>query len=276
MDLSNQAVCHIKKEKIEYLQFRKLLEYPELVHCYTLRAKDVSFRAKPDYSDIDHLLKEYQKINEVLRIPNNSIIRPKQTHTDQIKVICKKRNLYKPDINVKELFDIDGLITDKKEFALSLSYADCTPLLFYDPVKKVIANIHSGWRGTIQKIGLKTVHKMQKEFLSDPKDIICCIGPCIKQCHFEVEKEVKEKFEETFEEEIRKDCIQSYRTDEKGVEKFLIDTTKINQRILEKVGLKVENIIDSGICTVCHSDLIHSYRADREKSGRNIAIMMLK
>ena len=73
-----------------------------------------------------------------------------------------------------------------------LGFADCTPLLFYDPIKNVIANTHSGWKGTLQTIGVKTVEKMMSEYECKAKDIICCIGPHIRKCHFEVDADVKE------------------------------------------------------------------------------------
>lgn len=169
--------------------------------------------------------------------------------------------------------DIDGLITDKSGISLSLRFADCTPIFLYDPIKNVIGNIHSGWRGTVQKIGQKGIKKMENEYGSNPKDIIACIGPAIGKCHFEVSEDVKKIFEETF----------SYlRSKEKFIQKgkeegkYFIDTNYINGKLLEEAGLKQKNIIQSNICTVCNKEYIHSYRAEKELSGRNTAIIELK
>ena len=89
-------------------------------------------------------------------------------------------------------------ITNKKDIALATTNADCILLLFFDPVNKVIANVHSGWRGTIQRISVKTVQKMVNKFNCKPENIICCICPSIRKCHFEVENDVKEIFEKEF------------------------------------------------------------------------------
>ena len=102
---------------------------------------------------------------------------------------------------------------------------------------------------------------MIKEFECNPKDIICCICPSIRKCHFEVEKDVKDMFENEF-----KDLENLNNIIEEKIPnaKWNIDTVLINEMILEKQGLKKENIIDSGICSVCNSDLIHSYRVEKK------------
>ena len=104
-------------------------------------------------------------------------------------------------------------------------------------------------------------------------DIICCIAPSIRKCHFEVEQEVKDKFVEEF-----KDIDQKFNWIEEKIpnKKWNIDTVKINQILLQRQGLKPENIIDSGICSVCNSNLIHSFRAEKEGYGLNTALIELK
>ena len=176
------------------------------------------------------------------------------------------------DINLEEYKETDGLITNKQNLILSTTNADCILMLFFDPVTKTIANIHSGWRGTLQRISLKTVEKMQKEFNCNPEDIICCICPSIRKCHFEVDKDVKEMFEKQFQDLDTGNFIEK----QKVKEKWNIDTVLINKIILEQKGLKLENIIDSGICSVCNSDLIHSYRVEKQGYGLSTAIISLK
>lgn len=145
-------------------------------------------------------------------------------------------------------------------------------IIIFDPVKKVIANTHSGWKGTIQRIAVKTIEKMIKEFECNPKDIICCICPSIRKCHFEVEKDVKDMFEKEF-----KDLENLNNIIEEKIPntKWNIDTVLINKMLLEKQGLKKENIIDSGICSVCNSDIIHSYRVEKNGYGLNTALISL-
>lgn len=116
---------------------------------------------------------------------------------------------------------------------------------------------------------------MIQEYQSNPKDIICCICPCIKQCCFEVEEEVKELFAKEYSNLNHMEQIIKKGKTIEGKQKYYIDTTEINRQLLKQVGLKEENIIDSGICTMCHPEQFHSYRVDKEKSGRNAAVISL-
>lgn len=260
MDLSNENIIHVKKDGIEYLQFRKLLEYG-LVNCFTTRIDGFDLDGRLDKRVTDY---NYNRLCNSLGIERNSIARPNQTHSDNIQNINE----------IIKLTDMDGIITNTPGINLTLSFADCTPILIYDPINKVIGNIHSGWRGTIKKIGPKAVIKMKEDYGSKPEDLIVCIGPCIKQCHFEVQDDVKELFEKEFGYLNRNaDIIK----DEEGKPgKYMVDTTLVIKLTLEEVGIKPENIYDSKICTVCSSNVVHSFRADKEKSGRNVAIIGLR
>ena len=91
-----------------------------------------------------------------------------QKHTSNVKCIDQ----VVPQLTLK---DVDGLITDKTNITLVTTNADCILFSFYDPVKKVIANVHSGWKGTLQRISVETVKKMKEDYGCEPKDIICCI-----------------------------------------------------------------------------------------------------
>lgn len=269
-NLTNDEVIHIKKNDIEYLQFRKLLEYPELVHCYTLSANNFDVAGNDTMENKKEIvLNNYRKLARTLEVDYNHIIRPYQTHTNVVKRVDEIPN--KIQIFHKKYWEVDGLITDKKDITFSLGYADCTPLFLYDPVKKVIGDIHSGWKGTLQKIGKIAVLKMIEEYGCNPRDIICCIGPTIGKCHFEVDVDVQELFYNEFSNLDNMDDIIT-----KKDSKYYIDTVLINKIILKEAGLKDENIIDSKICTVCNSEYMHSYRVDKELAGRNTAIIGLK
>jgi len=275
LDLSNENVIHIKENGIEYLQFRRLLEYKDIIsHAYSLGI-DKSFRTskvngqKLEESEYKKSLENYEKLCKQLNLNYKNVIRPNQNHTDKVKIVDKKFNENEPDFNLEEYTDTDGLVTNKKDLILATTNADCILLLFFDPVKKVIANTHSGWKGTLQRISVKTVKKMVDEFGCNPENIICCICPSIRKCHFEVDKDVKEMFEKEF-----NDIELNQIIEEKGQnEKFNIDTVLINKVILKNEGLKSENIIDSGICSVCNSNLIHSFRVEKEGYGLATAII---
>ncbi len=246
---------------MEYIQFKKLLEF-NIKHAYTLKSGDINFSEKSD--KIDYSLK---KLANALNIKFENLVRPIQTHTNNVKSIDK--------IYLKEdLKDIDGLITNKENIGLIARNADCILMMFYDPTKKVIANIHSGWRGTFKKISEKTIKEMIKSYNCNPKDIYCFICPCIRKCHFEVDEDVKELCENTFYDLDTKEFI--FKGEIKGgKQKYFIDTVNINKIILKKLGLKEENIIDSNICSVCNEDKVHSYRVEKENMKIAASIIIL-
>jgi len=274
-DLSNENIIHIKEKGIEYLQFKRLLQYPEIVHCYTLSVNKFDVGSNDTYKEKREIIKEnYNKLALSLGIQSANILRPYQTHTDIVKCIENEYN--EITIFPKELTDVDGLLTNKKDIIFSLSYADCTPIYLYDPVKRVVGNIHSGWQGTLQGIGKIAVESMINTYNSNPEDIICLFGPHIKKCHFEVGEEVANKFREQYSNMEDINDIIEYIGKVNGENKYHIDTTQINENLVKSLGLKQENIIDSGICTVCNKEQMHSYRAHGKEAGRNTALIGMK
>lgn len=277
-DLSNENVIHINKNGVQYLQFRRLLEYKDiLVHAYSLGI-DTNFRTsrgknKKQLSpeEMQQAYKNYDKLCNAIGESYINIVKPNQDHTQNIQKVDKKINLNLPDFNLNKYNSTDGLITAKKDILLATTNADCILLMFFDPVRKVIANVHSGWKGTLQRISVETVRKMKKEYESSPEDIICCICPSIRKCHFEVEKDVEQLFRDEFKELNLESIIER-----KSEKKWNIDTVQINKEILKMAGLSENNIIDSKICSVCNSDLIHSYRVEKEEYGLATAIIGLK
>lgn len=279
MNLSNENVIHIKDKGCEYLQFRKLLEYKDiLTHAYSL-GTNISYRTsnvkkeKLPKDEYEKVIESYKNLCNSIDCNYVNLVKTNQEHTDCVKIVNEKENLSDPDVNLEKYNATDGLITNKKDLILSTTNADCILLLFFDPVKKVIANTHSGWKGTLQRISVKTVEKMIKKYGCNPSDIICCICPSIRKCHFEVEKQVKDMFEKEFKDLGNLNDIIEEKVKDR---KWNIDTVLINQILLEKEGLKKENIIDSKLCSVCNSDTIHSYRVEKEGYGLNTALIGLK
>lgn len=278
-DLSNENVIHVKKDGIEYLQFIKLLKYSDIVkHAYaigldknfrTARAKNATPLTPEEY---EKAVNDYKNLANFIGIDYINIVKPNQAHTKNIKIMTEKVNMNAPDFNLQEYAETDGLVTNKTNIALATTNADCILLLFFDPVKKVIANVHSGWRGTLQRISIETVNKMKDEYGCNPEDIICCICPSIRKCHFKVHKDVQEPFYNEFK-DLKE--IDEIIVPVEGEDRWAIDTVKINQIILEQAGLRKENIIDCGICSVCNSDLIHSFRAEKEGYGLETALIEL-
>ena len=232
-----------------------MLEYEDkITHCYTLKGNNNNYK--------EVIGDNYSSLYKALNLNEDGFTKIEhQAHSDIVECVKEKGEIHT---------NIDGLVTDKSGISLSLRFADCTPIFLYDKVKNVIGNIHSGWRGTVQKIGQKGVEKMIEEYGSNPKDIIACIGPAIGKCHFEVSEDVKEIFKDTF-----SYLASPEKFIQKGKEegKYFVDTNYINEKLLEEIGLKKENIVQSNICTVCNKYYIHSYRAEKELSGRNTSII---
>ena len=273
-DLSNKNVIHAKKNGVEYLQFRKLLEYSDMIHhAYSLGLSTNYRTSKKNNEEYQKAIKDYQKLCTAIGSNYINLVKPIQTHTNHVVSVERKIMIDKPDFGLEEYKATDGTITNQKNMILATTNADCILLLFFDPVKKVISNVHSGWKGTLNRISEKAVRKMKEGYDCNPKDIICCICPSIRKCHFEVRKDVQEPYYNEFKNLKDMDKII---TQKPGEEKWYIDTIEINKQILKQEGLLEENIIDSEICSVCNSDLIHSYRVEKEKFGLGTAIIELK
>ncbi|WP_124059034.1 polyphenol oxidase family protein [Vaginisenegalia massiliensis] len=135
---------------------------------------------------------EIQRAMSQLDCPIDQLYSGQQTHSANLAYCDGKEG---PDYYLgKQFEDTDGLITDQPGVGLLIKYADCTPILFYDPIKKVQASVHSGWRGTVKQIGLRTIERLEADFACKREDIRVYIGPCIDQDHYQVGPEVYEAF----------------------------------------------------------------------------------
>lgn len=270
MELSNEAVIHVKKGDLEYLQFRKLLEFDEIAHAYALKPTDVRM-----HNDND-VVNQYEKILNAIGLDVNTLLRPTQSHTDNIFIVKEKKEKDKPDIYMEYLADTDGTVTNEKNIALASTNGDCILIIFYDPVKKVIANVHSGWRGTFKKITKKAVKIMTDEYGSNPTDIIACISPSIRCCHFEVDEDVKDECERIYSYTNRLDEIIRIGEIKDEKQKYFIDLILITKILLQDEGVQKENIIDSNICSVCSKEHVHSRRGDGLDFGLGAFIIAKK
>ncbi len=280
-DLSNNVVVHKNNNGFQYLQFKKLLEFSDtLVHAYSLGI-DKNYRTSLNIKNnspelYSKAIDNYKKLCKNINCTYTNLVKPNQSHTNIVKLVKSKINNDKPDFNLDEYNLTDGLITNKSNLLLVTTNADCILLLFFDPVEKVVANVHSGWKGTIRRISVETVQKMKKEYNCKPENIICCICPSIRKCHFEVEKDVQALFENEFKQELQKANRFNGIIERKTEQKWVIDTVEINKIILQNEGIKANNILDCGICSVCNCDLIHSYRVEKESYGLETALIGLK
>ena len=253
MDLSNSETRHIKKDGLEYLEFKAFDEYRDKVlAAFVIRGEN-----EQNYFDIES--SEFaDKINKELGFGSYIQI-AHQVHGDACAVINRPDDV--PD-------EVDSMITKLHNVGLVERVADCVAVFIYDPVKNVIGNVHSGWRGTIKRITPKVVRRMEDEFGSRPEDLICVLCPSIGFDHFEVEKDVKDLFVAEFGEKYMYDVG----------EKTYIDAPRHIAESLMQVGVELLNIHDCGVCTVCNHEVLYSYRADKDKGPikHNAAIIGLK
>ncbi|MGB9665118.1 MAG: peptidoglycan editing factor PgeF, partial [Ignavibacteria bacterium] len=155
----------------------------------------------------------------------------------------------------------DALITNQTNLFLVVTIADCIPILFYDHKNKIVGAVHSGWRGTYSKILFKTIEYCKKELDLSNDQTYFYFGPSICKNCFEVDEDVAEKFDKHY---VKK----------RG-KKFLVDLQEINRKYLLDFGFKKENIQVSKLCTFELSSLFHSYRRDKENSGRMFGVIGL-
>ena len=156
--------------------------------------------------------------------------------------------------------DIDGLLTDEPGVVLCTQYADCVPLFFADPVQRVVGTSHSGWKGTVARIGAVTVERMCRDYGCRREDIIAAVGPSIGPCCFEVDEPVYEAFHTM--EEWDDACARV-----RPGQKFDIDLWEINRRILLGAGIREEHLDVTDLCTKCHPDVFWSHRVTGKERG---------
>lgn len=268
MNLSNENVIHIQKENTEFLQFSELVKFENLVHAFSL--KPLNFRNKAGVES------EYEKFLKVLEINPQNLVKPTQRHTANVICLEHKQNQDKMDINLEYLDGVDGVITNQKNIALATTSADCICIIFYDPIKKIIGNVHSGWRGTFQKIATIAVSKMISTYNCNPANILAFMMPGIRKCHFEVDEDVKIECEKIFDYTGKLNEIIEVGRIIDGVQKYNIDCFLINKILLENSGILRENIYDSKICSFCSGEKINSRRFDGENFALGTTIVMMK
>lgn len=270
--LENEMIMVKQKEGISYLQFKKLLAYPEITHMYVLKNGDMSFNVTQKTQEkLKQLERNYEGVCKLEHMDYHQVVRATQTHSTNIA--CVKEKIQEgPELYLPEYDKTDGLLTDQKGIVLSTTNADCNLILLFDPKRHVIGNIHAGWRGTFQKIVLVAIEKMKAEYGSHPEDMIACMAPSIGQCCFEVQEDVAKPCKELFGNHKR---FKEIMTEEKNG-KYHINTVLINQLLMEEAGIQSENIITSGICSKCNCQEIHSRRAEGENYGVGTLLVSLQ
>ena len=205
-----------------------------------------------------------RRLAAAIGVEERKMVYTNQTHTTNVAVV--------DEANYGETMpETDGMITNVPGLCLVTFYADCVPLYFVDPVKRVIGLSHSGWRGTVHKMAIATVRKMQETFGCDPVDIRSVVGPSICQECYEVSEDVILEFQKYY----REDCqSELYYRKENG--KYQLNLWRANEIVMEEAGILPENIHTTQWCTCCNPELLYSHRASKGKRGNLAAFLGLK
>jgi YfiH family protein len=251
---------------LNLIRFKNLDRIPNLAHFITTRSGGVSL---PPYNSLnlglhtadnpEHVMTNRSLLAAGTGIPEGNFLYASQVHSGDVKIIDSAAIesgvlTYNPRT--------DATITALPGICLIVMVADCVPVLLFDPVKRVSAVIHAGWRGTVQFITSNTIHAMVEHFGCDPSGILAGIGPSIGPCCYEVGEEVRQFIGQNF------GTIEGYFISDTCTSKPHFDLWYANRRQLTDNGVKPENIETSGLCTKCKQNIFFSSRASGGITGR--------
>ena len=268
----------LHKDETGMERYGTFLIFPEasVVHAVSARHGGVS---KPPFDsmnlalhvgdDAAAVVENRRRFLGMLGLDFDRLTTPEQIHGDNIvrvgEAVAGRGRLSYADA----IAATDALMTDVPGVPLMLCFADCTPILLFDPVHRAAAIAHGGWKGTVCSIAAKTVRAMVGEFGTHPEDCLAAIGPAIGPCCYEVGDDVAGKFHEAFP-QFADEIVSEHN----GV--IHLDLWKTNRLQLEEAGLLPEHIDTSGVCTACHARTFFSYRAEGPTTGRIAAVMAIQ
>ena len=278
LDLVEHSIKDLLGNPVELpLLHYPLLEQTGIIeHCFTTRLGGVSegvcTSLNLSFSRGDEpaaVMENYRRVAEVFAKTVDDFVCTDQTHTTTVIRVGKAEKGYGVT-KEKPYTDVDGLITNESGVILSTFYADCVPLYFVDPVHKAIGLSHSGWRGTVGRMGQKTLEAMAEAFGTKPEDVYAAVGPSICQDCYEISEDVAEHFYEEFNNHGDEILIN------KGNGKYQLDLWKTNEIVLLEAGIRPEHLAITNVCTCCNSEVLFSHRASQGKRGNLAAFLMLK
>lgn len=274
---TDSLIMDITEQGVRYLQFPALTATGVCRHLFSTRiggiskgylgSMNLSYTRGDTKENVDE---NFRRIAGILGSKTEDFVLSHQTHTTNVRVVTKE-DRGKGITRERDYEDVDGLITNVPGIVLATFYADCVPLYFVDPVKKAIGLSHSGWRGTVAKMGKVTVQKMTEEYGCNPSDIIAAIGPSICVDCYEVSMDVAQEFKNAFNDASNIDKIIIPKNEEKA----MLDLWQANLAVLTEANIPKENISMPDICTACNSELLFSHRASEGKRGNLGAFLVL-
>ena len=271
--------CHLTeqtKNGVTWLSFPSLEESRMVRHAFSTRMGGVSKGAYSTMNfsftrgdDPEAVRENYRRMAAAIGVDENRMVLTFQTHTTNVRLV-RPEDEGKGIIRERDYRDVDGLITDRPGVTLVSFFADCVPLYFLDTKNKAIGLSHSGWRGTVNRMGEKTLTEMIRAFGTDPSDVIACIGPSICRDCYEIGPEVAEEFYKAFHTKYHDKLL--YKKDNG---KYQLDLWEANRIILTEAGIPSSQISVTDICTRCNPEYLFSHRAAAEKRGNLCAFLCL-
>lgn len=201
--------------------------------------------------DESSVMKNREIFFGTMNIKLSELAIPRQVHSSEVKIVTEPGTYA----------ECDALITERRRVFLCVSVADCVPVFVFDVKQKIVTGIHAGWRGTASKIVERSLETMMREFSSNPCNMAAFVGPSAAVCCYNVGEDVASQFEERF----------VHRLDGKT----FVDLKLANLAQLREVGIARSAIEVSPLCTVTESHLLHSYRREKESSGRMMGVIGL-
>lgn len=266
-----EECCHTSDGGAVLLFKYPLLEQTGVVkHCFTTRLGGVSegifssMNLSFSRGDKKEAVEQnFRRLSEAMDVDYESFVFTDQTHTTKVRRVTEA-DAGKGLTRARDYRDVDGLITDVPGLVLSAFFADCVPLYFVDPVHRAIGMSHSGWRGTVQRMGKVTIEAMCEAYGTKQEDLICAVGPSICQDCYEVSEDVAEAFRGEFAGH-ETELLAESPTHQAA--KYQLDLWRANEIVLTEAGVLPEHIAVTNICTCCNSELLFSHRASHGKRG---------
>ena len=267
----------IGKNGVPFLSFPALDKMDWIVNGFSTREGGVStgmfatMNLTFSRGDEEAAVREnFRRIAAAIGFDENRMVMGRLEHTTNVRVATEE-DAGKGYGKEPDYAGIDGLITNVPNLPLMTTYADCVPLYFADPVHRAIGLSHSGWRGTVNRMGKATLDAMKEAYGTRAEDVTACIGPSICKDCYEVGEDVAEEFARNFtEESLERILVRK----ENG--KYQLDLWAANQVILTEAGVPAEQIVTAGLCTCCNSDWLFSHRATHGKRGVMAAFLMIR
>ena len=211
-----------------------------------------------------------EKYLDAFGVSNPQIPQTHQIHSKALHLLTTKEKVSSPWSTVSgPQLEGDAFVTDEPGVVCWVRSADCLPILLVDPVHKVVGAIHSGWRGTAQKVVVETIKKMQKEWKTDLACLKVALGPCIDGRSYRVKNDVVVAFREA-------QLSPGPWLEEIDHDHWYLDIAHANLHLLKTMGIPRESIYLSLACTASDPDHFHSFRAEKGKKGNQVSFVMIK